>query len=80
MRKIDQLIDLPYSEMTNEEVELVVEWKASIKARDEAYARQREENRAYNEAMLAVLKANAADAQNQLDELVKQAIARLGSA
>lgn len=79
MRKIDQLIDLPYSEMTDEEIELVVEWKASVKARDDAFRQQRDEQRAYNEAMLAVLKTTAATAQNQLDDLVQQALDRLRS-
>ena len=33
-RTINDLIDLPYSEMTEDEIALVVEFKANIKARD----------------------------------------------
>lgn len=36
-RTIDELIDLPYSEMSEDEISLVVEWKAAIKARDAEY-------------------------------------------
>ena len=31
---INKLIDKPYSEMTEEEINAVIEWKAQVKARD----------------------------------------------
>lgn len=31
---INKLIDKPYSEMTDAEIEFVIEWKAGVKARD----------------------------------------------
>lgn len=34
---INKLLDKPYSEMTDDEIEQVIDWKASIKARDQAY-------------------------------------------
>lgn len=45
-RGINELIDLPYSEMTEEEISIVIEWKAANKARDDAY---RESINAINE-------------------------------
>ena len=41
-RTIDELVDLPYSEMTEEEIELLVEWKAANRARDEEHQRRME--------------------------------------
>ena len=34
---INKLLDKPYSEMTEEEIEAVVEWKAQVKARDKQF-------------------------------------------
>lgn len=34
---INKLLDKPYSELTDDEIEQVIDWKASIKARDQAY-------------------------------------------
>ena len=75
-RDINQLIDLPYSEMTEAEIELVIEFKAAIKARDEAHERRikiiqdgiNEQIRIQQEAAIA--------AQNKLDELTAHAINR----
>lgn len=76
-RTIDQLIDLPYSEMTEEEIELVVNYKAEVKARDESYQAQID---AVNEAMQTMIQANQeiADANNStLNALVSDALKRL---
>lgn len=75
-RGINELIDLPYSEMTDEEIELVVEFKAAVKARDTEH-----------EARMALLHettaesaaANAAIAQKAdalLTELTAHAVQR----
>lgn len=74
-RTINELIDLPYSEMTEDEIALVVEFKAEIKARDaehearmEALQRTMAENAAANreiaqkaDALLTELTAHAVE-------------------
>lgn len=61
-RSINDLIDLPYSEMTEEEIERVIEFKSAIKARDENYLKQLEAINERTRALMAIeqQKANAA--------------------
>lgn len=73
-RTINELMDLPYSEMTEEEIGRVVEFKAAVKARDEEFQRRMD---AMTEKMNAVSEmhmksARAADAL--LAELTAHAI------
>lgn len=41
-RSINELVDLDYSEMTTEEIEIIIEWRAANKARDTAYRERME--------------------------------------
>lgn len=75
-RDINELIDLPYSEMTDEEIELVVEFKANVKARD---AEHEARMAALHETMAESAAANAAIAQKAdalLTELTAHAVQR----
>lgn len=75
-RDINELIDLPYSEMSDEEIELVVEFKANVKARD---AEHEARMAALHETMAESAAANAAIAQKAdalLTELTAHAVQR----
>lgn len=75
-RGINELIDLPYSEMTDEEIELVVEFKAAVKARD---AEHEARMALLHETMAESAAANAAIAQKAdalLTELTAHAVQR----
>ena len=75
-RGINELIDLPYSEMTDEEIELVVEFKAAVKARD---AEHEARMALLHETMAESASANAAIAQKAdalLTELTAHAVQR----
>lgn len=79
-RDINKLLDLPYSEMTEEEIALVIEYKAAIKARDEAHE---EAMRLLKEGMEREIAANqemADKAQAMLEELTRHAINRFEDA
>lgn len=78
-RSIDELIDLPYSEMTEDEIALVVDFKAACKSRDEMHG---ERMRLIAEQLNEMAQVNlsiAQQAQSQLDRLTAHAIARFES-
>ena len=76
-RTIDELVDLPYSEMTEEEVELIVEWKAANKARDEEHQRRMDALQAHFAEEIAIHRQAAAESKAVLDNLTAAALARL---
>ena len=76
-RTIDELVDLPYSEMTEEEVELIVEWKAANKARDEEHQRRMEALQAHFAREIAIHRQAAAESKAVLDNLTAAALSRL---
>lgn len=76
-RDINELIDLPYSEMSEEEIELVVNFKAEVKARDTAFTERMEEQKRANEETLKINASIAAAAKAQLAELQQMAFDRL---
>lgn len=75
-RSIDKLLDLPYSELTGDEIERVIEFKASVKARDEAYNAQMQLIKDHFEAEIELHRQNAANAQALLDRLTAFAVER----
>ena len=72
-RSIDELADLPYSEMTEEEIELMVEFRATIKARDTAYTEAMNALRAHNNEMIEIAQKESEAAKSALKKLVEQA-------
>lgn len=73
-RSINDIIDLPYTELTAEEIELVINFKANIIARDEEHKARMN---ALNDAMAekAQLHAeNARKSQELLESLTQHAI------
>lgn len=74
IRSINELIDLPYSEMTEEEIAYVIDYKAEIKARDEAYQARMDALKAHCEEVKAIHKQIADNAQATLEALTQHAI------
>lgn len=71
-RSIDELADLPYSEMTEAEIDLMVEFRASCIARDEAHTKAMEAIHAHSREMAAIAREKADAAKSALDEMVEQ--------
>ena len=78
-RTIDELVDLPYSEMTEEEIDLLVEWKAANKARDEEHQQRMDALQAHFAEEIAIHRQAAAESKAVLDNLTAAALARLGA-
>ena len=78
-RTIDELVDLPYSEMTEEEIELLVEWNAANRARDEEHQRRMDALQAHFAEEIAIHRQAAAESKAVLDNLTAAALARLGA-
>ena len=78
-RTIDELVDLPYSEMTEDEIELIVEWKAANRARDEEHQRRMDALKAHFAEEIAIHRQAAAESKAVLDNLTAAALARLGA-
>ncbi len=75
-RSIDELIDLPYSEMTDEEIERVVQFKADVQTQENLYNAQIQ---AISDTLNQAAQANllvAQKASETLDTLTKHAIER----
>ncbi len=76
-RSLDELLRLNYSDMTDDEIDRVVEWKASIKARDTAYQQQIANQNAWNERHLAELQKQTEIAQSEQQALLRASEERL---
>lgn len=74
---INKLIDKPYSEMTEEEIAFVVDWKASIKARDTAYEATIAEIQKQGQALVDAYKKQAAKDSARQDALLQASIERM---
>lgn len=79
-RSMDELLNVSYSEMTNDEVERVVEYRAEVKAKSELNQKQLNEivnigNNLYNELKQQRIKAE--QTQQELLEMSKQRLAKL---
>ena len=73
-RSINEIIHLPYSELTDEEIELVIEFKANAIARDEEHKARMQ---ALNDAMKEKARMHAENAkksQDLLESLTQHAI------
>lgn len=79
-RSMDELLSLSYSEMTNDEIERVVEYRAEVKAKSELHQKQLNEiekigNNLYNELKQQRIKAE--QTQQELLEMSKQRLSNL---
>lgn len=74
---INEIIDKDYSELTSEEIEAVIEWKAEVKARDNAFAQLVEQQKKADEERIAIMEAEAKAAREKVDTLYELTIANL---
>lgn len=74
IRTIDELIDLPYSEMSEAEIDLIVEFKATCKARDAEYQERMQILKDTMNAEIEIHKQAANVASANLDELTRLAL------
>lgn len=74
---INEIIDKDYSELTAEEIEALIDWKAEVKARDNAFAQLMEQQKKADEERIAIMQAEADAASKKVDELYELTIAKL---
>ena len=74
---INKLIDKPYSEMTEEEIEAVVEWKAQVKARNEQFQQTLQAIKDSQQAQLKVMQETAERDAARQDALLQASIERM---
>lgn len=79
-RTLDQLLNLEYNEMTDEEIERVVEYRAEIKARDAQYAAQLEELNQIGSNLYEQAKSANEQAQAAQEQLLNLSLERLKKA
>ena len=74
---INKLIDKPYSEMTEEEIEAVIEWKAQVKARNEQFQQTLQAIKDSQQAQLKVMQETAKRDAARQDALLQASIERM---
>ena len=74
---INKLIDKPYSEMTEEEIDAVVEWKAQVKARNEQFQQTLQAIKDSQQAQLKVMQETAERDAARQDALLQASIERM---
>lgn len=74
---INKLIDKPWSELSDDEINFVVEWKASVKARDAAYQAQVDAIQESGEKIISAMQEQAAADREKQDVLLQASIERM---
>ena len=77
---INKLIDKPYSEMTEEEINAVIEWKAQVKARNEQFQQTLQAIKDSQQAQLKVMQETAERDAARQDAFLQASIERLNRA
>lgn len=77
---VDKLLDKPYSEMTEEEINEVVEWKAQVKARDAQFRETLQTLKDAQAKQLQVMQDTAAKDAARQDAFLQASIERLNRA
>lgn len=77
---INKLLDKPYSEMTEEEIEVVVEWKAQVKARDKQFKETLQAIKDAQAKQLKVMQETAERDAARQDAFLQASIERLNRA
>ena len=77
---INKLIDKPYSEMTEEEINAVVEWKAQVKARDKQFQQTLQAIKDAQAKQLKVMQETAERDAARQDAFLQASIERLNRA
>lgn len=79
-RPLDELLTLDYTEMTSEEIEIVIEWRAQCKARESEYQERMAQQQQALLISIATARETANAAAAQLADLEKKAMQRLDNA
>lgn len=76
-RELDKLLELEYSEMSDDEIELVLEWKAECKLREAEHAAFMEALETATKVVIEEHHEVAKRSSRMLDDLAQQAVERL---
>lgn len=76
-RSLDKLLSLSYSEMSNEEIERVVEYKAKVKAEQEQHAAQLQAMEQRSQAICEQLKTQYEEAKQAQQAMMSLALQNL---
>ena len=79
-RPLEKLLTLDYEEMTSEEIEMVIEWRAQCKANETEYQERMAQQQQALLVTVAAFKDAANAAATQLADLETQAMKRLDEA
>ena len=74
---VNKLLDKPYSELTDTEIEAVIEFRASVKARDKAHAERLQAIRDASERIIAQQQEQVQAAHDAQDALLQASMRRL---
>lgn len=74
---VNKLLDKPYSELTDAEIEAVIEFKANVKARDKAHAERLQAIRDASDRIVAQQQEQVQAAHEAQDALLQASMKRL---
>lgn len=74
---VNKLLDKPYSELTEEEIEAVIKFKAGIIARDQAHAERLKAIQDAGDKLVKQQEAQAQEARDSQNTLLQASLARL---
>ena len=74
---VNKLLDRPYSELSDEEIEAVIEFRASVKARDKAHAERLQAIRDASDRIIAQQQEQVQAAHDAQDALLQASLKRL---
>ena len=74
---VNRLLDRPYSELTDAEIEAVVDFRASVRARDKAHAERLQAIKDAGEKLIAQQQEQVQAAHDAQDALLQASLRRL---
>lgn len=74
---VNKLLDKPYSELTDDEIEAVIEFKASVKARDRTHAERLQAIKDTSDRLIAQQQKQVQEAHDAQDALLQASMTRL---
>ena len=74
---VNKLLDKPYSELTDAEIEAVIEFRASVKARDRSHAERLQAIRDASDRIVAQQQEQVQAAHDAQDALLQASMRRL---
>lgn len=74
---VNKLLDKPYSELTDAEIEAVIEFKASVKARDRTHAERLKAIKDTSDRLVAQQQKQVQAARDAQDALLQASLTRL---